>query len=825
MGRLWVRGKYIYLDGSKFFARGVSYGPFPPNSQGEAYPEPHRAAGDFALMRELGANLVRTYVKPPRWIFELAAQHGLMLMPGISWPHHLTFLDSAEMAREIRNTIRREMRELRQFKETIFAYSIGNEIRSDIVRWHGARAVSGFLAELYDIGKQCDPEGLFTYSNYPSAEYLDLSFLDLISFNVYIHRETDFRRYLTHLMAITGQRPLLLSETGIDTIREGEQKQAEMLGWQLKAAFELGLSGAVIFAFTDEWFRGGTQIRDWAFGLTTDERSPKPSFGVVSRLFRGPLPPPLLCPPKASVVVAAYNAAPTIASCIESLKRLNYPDYEIIVVDDGSQDSTATIAESARVLTLRLPHRGLAAARNAGLAQATGRLVAFIDADAEADPDWLYHLVETVTRRGAAAAGGQNFPPVPVTLLASVLNVAPGQAHEVRSGDQDLAQLCGCNMAVDKAAIGPCPTFDCTFAQAGDDVDLSWRLRDLNKTIAYAPGAIVFHKPRSSIGAYLKQQMGYGYAEALLFRKYPWRRDRVYQDAHWFKDWFRGGSRIYYGEFGRGLFQSLYPVTSLPSAALLPLTFPWVAAAILLLAGGIYDKAWGILGGLGLCLTLGCSIAGAISSGKNVGGLIGGMLLTGLWLLGSLLRSCQRELVKWSFRPDSSGQIGPVEMALRGTISLEPLRSRAAQNQPLDQRQLQLLIEHLHLALVRRGVAAAKGTRYDSFDLQIIVAPFVRVAVLFLNNLRSLFLAWRIGLAGWRISATLVVVLALLAVGNFSLKGSLTICALIGAAMATAAFSRVRRIPAVIRAASMELLAADSAEPAYSGLRTSDPHV
>ena len=58
--------------------------------------------------------------------------------------------------------------DMRQYREVIFAYSLGNEIRADIARWYGMRRVSRFLAELYDIGKNLDPEGLFTYSNYPS---------------------------------------------------------------------------------------------------------------------------------------------------------------------------------------------------------------------------------------------------------------------------------------------------------------------------------------------------------------------------------------------------------------------------------------------------------------------------------------------------------------------------------------------------------------------------------------------------------------------------------------------------------------------------------
>src|SRR5215472_4326462 len=328
MDRLSAQGKYIYQNGKKFFARGVSYGPFAPNSRGESYPEPDRVAADFSLMRELGVNVLRTYVMTPPWMLEMAAKFELRLMTGFSWPMHLTFLDSPEMARDIRNRARLEIAALRQFKEVIFAYGLGNEIRADIVRWHGPRAVSRFLAELYDIGKELDPEGLFTYSNYPSAEYLDLSFLDVISFNVYLHREADFRRYLTHLMVVTGERPLVLSETGIDTIREGEQQQAELLSWQSRAALELGLSGLVIFAFTDEWFTGGSEMTDWAFGITTRGRAPKPSFAAVSRIFQGSLPPLLTTAPNASVIVPAYDAAPTIARCIESLKRLNYPNYE-----------------------------------------------------------------------------------------------------------------------------------------------------------------------------------------------------------------------------------------------------------------------------------------------------------------------------------------------------------------------------------------------------------------------------------------------------------------------------------------------------------------
>jgi O-antigen biosynthesis protein len=806
MGCLSVRGKYIYRNGRKFFARGVSYGPFAPNSRGESYPEPERVAGDFALMRELGANLVRTYVIPPDWMFELAAKHELLLMPGISWPQHLTFLDSPEMVRDIRTTVRREMTALRQFQATVFAYSIGNEIRSDIVRWHGPRAVSRFLAELYDIGKQLDPGGLFTYSNYPSSEYLDLSFLDVISFNVYLHHEPDFRRYLTHLMSTSGDRPLVLSETGVDTIREGEN-QADLLSWQARAALELGLSGIVIFAFTDEWFRGGGEITDWAFGITTRQRSRKPSFAAISQIFHGSLPPPLNPAPQASVIVPTYNSAATIARCIESLKQLTYPDYEIIVVDDGSTDSSAAIAEAASVQTLRLPHQGLAAARNAGLAAARGRVVAFIDADAEADCDWLYHLAEAIMRRNAAAAGGQNFPPEKATTLASVIALAPGQAQEVRSGDQDLAQLCGCNMAIDKVALGPGQLFDCAFTQAGDDVDVSWRLRDMRKTLAYAPGAVVLHHRRTSIGAYLKQQRGYGHAEGLLFRKYPHRRDRAYVEPRWLTEWFGAGARIYYGAFGRGLFQTAYLRSPLPLAVQLPLTFEWITTAALLALTGVFGRSFWVVGAAGLSVTFACAAAGAAQSAAKLPNSGSIVILIGLWVLGPLVRSWERNLVKWSFSPDSAGQVTAAAKKMSGTIPLSERSSEAsARNQVQTwDADFQLMTDVLHLALVRRGLAVAKGTSYDSFDLRIIVAPFIRVAVLVLNSGKRVSIGWRIGADWWRIGASLAILVVILMAAGFSLTSVLATSALIAATIAGLALWRAWRVPAVVEAASAEL--------------------
>src|SRR6185436_7670610 len=100
------------------------------------------------------------------------------------------------------------------------------------------------------------------------------------------------------------------------------------------------------FAWTDEWWRGGFPVEDWAFGLVDSRRSAKPALEAVSRVFAdAPFPADERQRwPKVSVVVCAYNAADTIDECLTSLDHLNYPDYEVVVVNDGSRDTTGEIA-------------------------------------------------------------------------------------------------------------------------------------------------------------------------------------------------------------------------------------------------------------------------------------------------------------------------------------------------------------------------------------------------------------------------------------------------------------------------------------------------
>ena len=583
--------------------QGVTYGPFAPDANGESFPSARRADDDFAAMREAGVNSIRTYHVPPGWLLDLADGHGLSVLIDVPWPKHLCFLSDARSSAEARRAVKRAAERGRNHP-SLLAYSVCNEVPADIIRWHGARRVERFLAELCDVARQADSGALVTYANFPPTEYLDLSFLDFVTFNVYLHDRETFRRYLLRLQNLVGEVPLLLGEIGMDTLRHGEVEQAEFLSGHLREVAMAGLAGAFVFSWTDDWHTGGHQIADWAFGLTRHDRSPKAAYHAICEAFEsgeGGLAPLLASTPRVSVVVCSYNGARTLDQCLGSLLAVNYPDFEVILVDDGSTDDTRAVA--ARFPEVRAIHQentGLSEARNVGLRAATGAVIAYTDSDCVADTDWLTLLVHQIVRSGAAAVGGPNLSPDDGRLAACVA-VSPGQPTHVLESDQVAEHIPGCNMAFRRETLEAINGFDPVFRKAGDDVDLCWRLQQAGMWITFAPGAFVWHHRRQNPGAYLKQQAGYGEAEALLRFKHP-DRFNGWGEGKWrgmlygaSLQGLRFGSPIIYrGTFASGLFQCLYQPGP-AHWAVLPETLEWHAVAIVLAvfgAAGWTQGAW-----------------------------------------------------------------------------------------------------------------------------------------------------------------------------------------------------------------------------------------
>ncbi len=580
--RVSVDGKFFRLGEKKIYVKGVAYGPFASNDDRErsGFASPEQTAKDLAQIRELGANLIRIYHVPQKWFLDLATEQELKVLIDIPWNKHLCFLDSAQHRSAAAEAVRRAVYGCAGHS-AVFAFSIANEIPADIVRWSGAPAVADFIDDLVQEAKRADPDCLCTFTNYPPTEFVRPQSVDFVCFNVYLHHEKPFKNYLARLQNMAESKPLLLGECGVDSLREGEARKCELLRWQIEGAFRGGLAGVVVFSFTDEWFKDSREIEDWEMGLTTRARAPKKSFAVVQKMFRAGPCFPLPQTPKVSVVVACYNGERTLAACLESLDRLNYPDYEVVLVDDGSTDSTPQIAaRHPRVHCFRHEKNfGLSVARNTGISASTGEIVAFTDADCRADEDWLYYLVIDLLESPFAGIGGPNLLPPDDSPVAAAVMASPGGPAHVLLTDRQAEHIPGCNMAFCRWALEEVGGFDPIFRRAGDDVDLCWRLEQAGCKIGFSPAAFVWHYRRSTLGEYLKQQRGYGEAEALLVRKHPeyfnsfggsvW-RGRIY-GASQFGVLMRRPI-IYRGLFGSAGFQSLY--ASEPALSLMLCTAP-----------------------------------------------------------------------------------------------------------------------------------------------------------------------------------------------------------------------------------------------------------
>jgi GT2 family glycosyltransferase len=505
----------------------------------------------------------------------------------------------------------------------VLGYVIGNEIPASVVRWHGRRRIEHYLTRWWQTIKDEDLLTPVTYANFPSTEYLQLDFLDFVCFNVFLESPSRLEAYLKRLHNIAGDRPLIVGEVGLDSRRHGEEEQARALQAMVTTAFEAGCAGVFVYAWTDEWHTAAGEILDWDFGLTRRDRSPKRSLAAVRTAFQGPLPVNGAKPP-VSVVVCSYQGSGRIGECLEGLGRLKYPDFETIVVDDGSTDGTAEIANRYPVRVITTDHRGLSHARNVGLGAASGDIVAYIDDDAFPDLNWLDYLVKTFQSSDHAAGGGPNIAPRDSSFFARCVEKSPGNPTHVLLTDDEAEHIPGCNMAFRRSRLEEIGGFDERFIAAGDDVDVCWRMLGQGWTIGFSPAAMVWHRPRDTLRTYWRQQVGYGRAEGVLERKWPEKYNaagqtswggQLYRSA--IRPLFGGKGRIYHGVWGQAPFQSIYE--SRHGSGTLPLTPEWyllVAALAVLFAMSVLWRPLAVVG-IALAVMVGGSAFQAVAAASR----------------------------------------------------------------------------------------------------------------------------------------------------------------------------------------------------------------
>jgi glycosyltransferase involved in cell wall biosynthesis len=211
---------------------------------------------------------------------------------------------------------------------------------------------------------------------------------------------------------------------------------------------------------------------------------------------------------KVSVVVPTYNEENNLGECLRSLMRQTYPDYEVIVVDDGSSDKTVDIAEGFGVTILRQQHKGPGIARNNGAEVASGEVLCFLDADMTFSPEFLTKLTEPIERGEAIGTSSKdelvaNNDSVWARCWTINAGLPLGRRHPLDLPSEDQVFRC-----IDKSVFLSAGGFD--DVGCAEDYTVS---RKVGRRALFADGAVCYHRNPGSLGEVFRDSKWYGKGE------------------------------------------------------------------------------------------------------------------------------------------------------------------------------------------------------------------------------------------------------------------------------------------------------------------------
>ncbi len=231
---------------------------------------------------------------------------------------------------------------------------------------------------------------------------------------------------------------------------------------------------------------------------------------------------------KISVIVPAYNAAEAILTLLNSLSNQSFKDFEVIVVDDCSQDDTPNIVNSFPSSLIQLSeNHGPAYCRNVGAGVAKGEILVFTDSDCHVAHTWLENIHKNISQNDVAAIMGRLIL-MPSTLLGDSISAIGFPAGGAIGFDKIWKvnqkgfthSLSSCNCAVRKDIFEKIGGFNESFPYpGGEDSLLAYDLRRLNYRIKYCPDVLVFHAARDSLKGFLKWQFRRGISSYIFSTK------------------------------------------------------------------------------------------------------------------------------------------------------------------------------------------------------------------------------------------------------------------------------------------------------------------
>lgn len=232
-----------------------------------------------------------------------------------------------------------------------------------------------------------------------------------------------------------------------------------------------------------------------------------------------------------SVIVPAYNAAATLPACLSAL-RSQKGDHggpvEVIVVNDGSRDETARLAQECGARVIHQTHQGIGAARNLGVRQARGEVIAFTDADCAPASDWLDEITrpfadpEVMGVKGVYATKQRG-------LVARFAQAEYEEKYDLMRGAERIDFVDTYSAAYRRAVFAHNPGFDPRFSRSGEDIEFSYRLAESGCKLVFAPTAIVYHRHPNTLGGYFRRKFFVGYWRVWMYKMHP---RKILADSH-----------------------------------------------------------------------------------------------------------------------------------------------------------------------------------------------------------------------------------------------------------------------------------------------------
>ena len=219
-----------------------------------------------------------------------------------------------------------------------------------------------------------------------------------------------------------------------------------------------------------------------------------------------------------SIVIPTYARPERLRECLAALARQTMPadTFEIVVVDDGSPQPVVppadTTAAGPTIRIIRQSNAGPSAARNRGVAEARGELIAFTDDDCLPTPDWLELLVTAHRQSPGALVGGITFNGLPGDVFATTSQMIIDLVYEHFNTDESSAYfLTSNNILCSRAAYSDLGGFDTSFPRAGaEDRDFCDRWRASGRLLRLVPAARIEHRHAQNLKQFLGLHYRYG---------------------------------------------------------------------------------------------------------------------------------------------------------------------------------------------------------------------------------------------------------------------------------------------------------------------------